>query len=60
VNGKLEIRLIRDDEIELWESYIGEYHSLFLSKKSLPGEIPRYVAILGGIREGFLLTFCSL
>jgi len=43
---ELEVRLIREDEITLWESYMREHHPLSLPKKSLPGELLRYVAIL--------------
>jgi len=48
VKGELEVRLIREDEITLWESYMREYHPLSLPRKSLPGELLRYVAILNG------------
>jgi len=48
MKGKLDVRLIREDEIPLWESYMREYHPLSLPKNSLPGELLRYVAILNG------------
>ena len=48
MKGELEARLIREDEIALWESCMREYHPLSLPRKSLPGELLRYVAILDG------------
>jgi len=59
VKGNLELRLIREDEIGLWESYMREFHPLSLpEKKSLPGELLRYVAILDG-RWAALIAWSS-
>jgi len=46
MKGELEVRLIREEEIPLWESNMREHHPLSLPKNSLPGELLRYVASL--------------
>jgi len=58
MKGELEVRLIREDERPLWESNMREHHPLSLPKKSLPGELLRYVAILNG-RWAALIAWSS-
>ncbi|RMG66982.1 MAG: ISAs1 family transposase [Nitrospirae bacterium] len=48
VKDDLTLRLVRDNEIDLWQYYMRKYHPLGLPEgKPLPGELLRYVATKG-------------